>query len=178
MTTICLEKSTFWHHASNRSYGMHWFSRILIRRVLRDILMLTKNSEIKFKLPWINVFVFCLSLDNLDHISQNEFENLKWLPICDRINIYVPSTTSKFVNDIGSNYLNQVFQWATERDRTLRNDYRKLKHPIRKTTVGQNSLSFLGPWKWNKWSESRKRLDNINPFKPRLKKLYLAELTN
>ena len=106
--------------------------------------MLTKNSEIKFKLTRINVFVFCLSLDNLDHISQNEFENLKWLPICDRINICAPSTTSKFVKDIGSNYLNQVFQWATERDRTLRNAYRKLKHPIRKTTVGQNSLSFLG----------------------------------
>ena len=59
----------------------------------------------------------------------------------------VLSTTLKFVNEIGPNYLNEVFRWAAESNRTLRNDYRKLKHPFRKTTAGQNLLSFLGPSK-------------------------------
>ena len=81
------------------------------------------------------------------HISQNEFEKLNWLPISDRINQCILSTTFKFVNNIGPNYLNEVFQWAAESNRTLRNDYLKLKHPFRKTTAGQNSLSFFGPSK-------------------------------
>ena len=55
---------------------------------------------------------------------------------------------------MGPNYLNEVFQWAAESNRTLRNDYLKLKHPFRKTTAGQNSLCFLGPSKWNKLQKS------------------------
>ena len=67
---------------------------------------------------------FCLSLDKMAHISQNEFEKLHGLPISDRINQRILSTTFKFVNDIGPNYLNEVFQWAAESNRTLRNDNR------------------------------------------------------
>ena len=121
---------------------------------------------------------FCLNLDKMAHISQNEFEKLNWLPISDRINQCILSTTFKFVNDMGPNYLNEVFQWAAESNRTLRNDYLKLKHPFRKTTAGQNSLSFLGPSKWNKLPESTKKCNNINTFKHNLKKLYLAQLAN
>ena len=106
------------------------------------------------------------------HISQNAFEKLIWLPISNRINQCVLSTTFKFVNDICPNYLNEVFQWAAESNRTLRNDYRKLKHPFRNTTAGQNLLSFLGPTKWNKLSESTKKCNNINTFKHNLNKLY------
>ena len=90
------------------------------------------------------------------HISQNEFEKLNWLPLSDRINQCVLSTTFKFVNDIGPNYLNEVFQWAAESNRILRNNYRKLKHLFRKTTAGHNSPSLLGPSKWNKLLESTK----------------------
>ena len=60
---------------------------------------------------------FCLNLDKMAHISQNEFEKLNWLPISDRINQCILSTTFKFVNDMGPNYLNEVFQWATESNR-------------------------------------------------------------
>ena len=90
---------------------------------------------------------FCLNLDKMAHISQNEFEKSNWLPISDRINQCIFSTTFKFVNDMGPNYLNEVFQWTAESNRTLRNDFLKLKHPFCKTTAGQNSLSFLGPSK-------------------------------
>ena len=62
-------------------------------------------------------------------------------------------------------------------NRTLRNDYLKLKHPFRKTTAGQNSLSFLGPSKWNQLPESTKKC-NSNTFKHNFKKLYLAQLAN
>ena len=79
-------------------------------------------------------------LDKMAHISQNEFEKLNWFPISDRTNQCILSTTFKFVNGIGPNYLNEVFQWAAKSNRTLRNNYFKLKHPFCKTTAGQNSL--------------------------------------
>ena len=71
------------------------------------------------------------------HISQNEFEKLNWLPISDGISQCILLTTFKFVNDLGPNYFNEVFQWASESNRTLRNDYLKLKHPFRKKTASQ-----------------------------------------
>ena len=146
-------------------------------RGLRGLLIFAKNWKIKFKLLRINVFDFASILIRW-LISQNEFEKLNWLPITDRINQCILSTTFKFVNDMGPNYLNEVFQWVAESNRTLRNDYLKLKHPFRKTTAGQNSLSFLGPSKWNKLPESTKKCNNINTFKHNLKKLYLAQLAN
>ena len=59
----------------------------------------------------------------------------------------------------------------------INHDYFKLKHPFRKTTAGQNSLSFLGPSKWNKLPESTKKCSN-NTFKHNFKKLYPAQLAN
>ena len=50
-----------------------------------------------------------------------------------------------------------------------------MKHPFRKATAGQNSLSFLGPSKWKKLPESTKK---INTFKHNLKNLHLAQLAN
>ena len=44
---------------------------------------------------------FCFNLDKMAHISQNEFKKLNWLPIIDRINQCILSTTFKFVNGIG-----------------------------------------------------------------------------
>ena len=74
-------------------------------------------------------------------ISKNEFQKLNCLPISDRINQRVLLTTFKFFNDMGPNYLTEVLQWATENNRSIRNDYHKLKHPFRKATTFQNSLS-------------------------------------
>ena len=79
---------------------------------------------------------------------------------------------------MGPNYLNEVFQWAAESNRTLRNDYLKLNHPFRKTTAGQNSLSFLGPSKWTNCESLQKKCNNINTFKHNFKKLYLAQIAN
>ena len=40
---------------------------------------------------------FCMNLDKTAHTSQNEFKKSNWLPISDRINHCVLSTTFKFV---------------------------------------------------------------------------------
>ena len=73
------------------------------------------------------------------HISQNEFKKLNWLPVSDSSIQCVLSTTFKFVNHTGPNYLNEVLQWATESNRTLRDNYCRFGE----TNAGQNSLSFF-----------------------------------
>ena len=63
-----------------------------------------------------------------------------------------------------SKLLDEVFQWAAESNRTLRNDYLKLKNLFRKTSACQNSVSFLGPSKWNQLPDILKKCNNINTF--------------
>ena len=67
---------------------------------------LCKKLKIKIQTTQKKCVRLCLNLDKVAHASQNEFEKLNWLPISDRINQCILSTTFKFVNDIGPNYLN------------------------------------------------------------------------
>ena len=99
-------------------------------------------------------------------MSQNEFKIIIWLSVSGRSNQCVLSTTLKFINDKGLNYLNKLFQTAHESNRTLRNDYRKLhfafsqnnnyENPFRKKTAGQALLSFLETSKWSKLAVYKK----------------------
>ena len=123
-----------------------WYPNLC--KKLKNKIQITQNKCVRF----------CLNLDKMAHTLQNEFEKLNWLPISDRINQCILLNTFKFAHDIGPNYLNEVFQWAAESSRTLRNNYLKLKHPFRKTTAGQNSLSFISPSKWSKLPESTKEV--------------------
>ena len=81
---------------------------------------LNKKLKNKIQTTQNKCVQFSLNLDKMAHISQNEFEKLIWLPISNRINQCVLSTTFKFVNDIGPNYLNEVFQLAAESNRTTK----------------------------------------------------------
>ena len=54
--------------------------------------------------------------------------------------------------------------------------YQKLSQPFRKTTQGQNSLSYIGPSVWNKLPENIKRCNNVNVFKHDVKKHYFNEI--
>ena len=66
---------------------------------------LCKKLKNKTQITQNKCVCFCLNLDKMAHISENEFEKLNWLPIRDRINQCILSTTFKFVNDMGPNYL-------------------------------------------------------------------------
>ena len=50
----------------------------------------------------------------------------------------------KFINDMQLNYLNEVFQWTTERSRILRKYYSKIKHQFHNVTADENSFFSLG----------------------------------
>ena len=52
--------------------------------------------------------------------------------------------------------MKEVFAYASQGRISSRNNYAKLKVPFRKTTMGQKSLSYIGPSVWNKLPSSMK----------------------
>ena len=59
-----------------------------------------------------------------------------------------------------------------------RNNIPKLKNPIRKTNMGQKTISYAGPSIWNSLSNSIKKANNLNTFKHNVWKHYLTWMIN
>ena len=72
--------------------------------------------------------------------------------------------------------MKEVFEYAPQGRISSRNNYVKLKVPFRKTTMGQKSLSYIGPSVWKKLPSSMKRNTSLNKFQHDVKKHYLREL--
>ena len=84
------------------------------------------------------------------------FERLNWLPETYRFKQCVNSMAFKYFNEQCPNYLNEVFDVATESNFQLRSSFQKLKCPF----------------------HTLKRSNNLNTFKHNFKKYYLKELKN
>ena len=85
-------------------------------------------------------------------------------------------TVVKYVNKACPYYMKEAFEYASQGRISSRNNYAKLKVPFRKTTMGQKSLSYIGPSVWNKLPSSMKRKTSLNKFQHDVKKHYLREL--
>ena len=72
--------------------------------------------------------------------------------------------------------MKEVFEYASQGRISSRNNYARLKVPFRKTTMGQKSLSYIGPSVWKKLLSSMKRNISLSKFKHDVKKHYLQEL--
>ena len=121
-----------------------WYSTLC--KELKNKIQTTQNKCVRF----------CLNFDKMTHISQNEFEKLNWFPISNRINQCILSTIFKFVNDMGPNYLNEVFQWATESNRTLRNY--DLKAPISQNNCWSKLTFFFRSLKMEQIARAYKKV--------------------
>ena len=73
--------------------------------------------------------------------------------------------------------MNEVFEFASEGNVSLKNNFLKLKRPFRNTNTGQKALSFIGPSFWNQIPETLKKTDNLNTFKHNLKKHFFNQMT-
>ena len=117
---------------------------------------------------------FCLQLDKMSKISHKEFKDLNWLPVFNRFEQCVVSIVFKFINDNCPHYLNEVFEFMSEGNISLRNNFLKL---FRNTNTGQKAISFIGPSFWNQIPETLKKTDNLNTFKHNLKKHFFNQMT-
>ena len=119
---------------------------------------------------------FCLKLDKMHYISEENFKTINWLPLDQRVQQSLNVTVFKYVNKACPYYMHKVFEYASQGRISSRNNYAKLKVPFRKITMGQKSLSYIGPSVWNKLPSSVERNISLNKFKHDVKKHYLQEL--
>ena len=110
------------------------------------------------------------------HISEEDLKTINWLPFDQRVQQGVNATVFKYVNNASPYYMKEVSEYASQGRISSRNNYARLKIPFRKTTMGQESLSYIGPPVWNKLPSSMKRNISLNKFKHDVKKHYLREL--
>ena len=141
-----------------------WYPNL--NKALKNKLQTAQNKCIRF----------CLLLDKRKHIGLEELERINWLNTNDRFEQCITVSTFKYFNNQSPAYMADIFLPAGSSRASTRNSYQKLSQPFRKTTQGQNSLSYIGPSAWNKLPEHIKRCNNVNTFKHNVKKHYFNEI--
>ena len=138
------------------------------------------NKSLKKKLQTLQnkCIRFCLNLNNRDHIGLTEFEKINWLPINDRFEQCISSTTFKFFNNRSPAYMNDVFKPAGHPITNTRASFLKLIQPLRNTNYGQKTLSYLAPNIWNSLPVSLKATEGLNTYKHKMKKHFLNRMKN
>ena len=88
---------------------------------------LSQKLKNKIQTSLSKCICFCVQLDKVSHISQEEFETINRLPIKGRYNQCVNSIAFKYLDNHCPNYLKEVFMKAPESSSSLRNTYQKLQ---------------------------------------------------
>ena len=71
-----------------------------------------------------------------------------------------------------------IFKRAENIRINTRNSYLKLSYPFRKTSTGQNGLSYIEPAIWNRIPEISKKIKNLNSFKHKMEDYYMYDFCN
>ena len=66
-------------------------------------------------------------------------------------------------------YFNEIFSRVGENGVITRSSNKKLKLPFRKTKLGIQSLSYMGPNTWNSLPSNLKSATSVNSFKHYIK---------
>ena len=101
---------------------------------LKKILQIMQNKCIRF----------CLKLDKMHHISEEDFKTINWLPVDQRVQQSLNVTVFKYVTKACPYFMKEVFEYASQGRISSRNNYAKLKVLFRRTTMGQKSLPYIG----------------------------------
>ena len=136
---------------------------------------LTKKTKKKIQIMQNICIRFCLRLDKMHHISDEDFRLINWLPTSKRVDQCINTVTFKFVNNTCLYYLKEIFEFTPHCRTDTINKFAKLKIPFRKTNIGQKAFSFIGPSLWNSLPELIKKTDNLNTFKHNVKNYCLKK---
>ena len=117
---------------------------------------------------------FCLKLDEMHYVSEEEFKSIRWLPISKRVDQCINAITYNFINKTSPYYLNESFEFSLHCSIGRSNKVSKFKNPFHKTSMGKKAISYIGHSIWNSLSDSSKRANSLNTFKHNVKKYYLT----
>ena len=129
---------------------------------------LNEKTKKKIQIMQNKCLRFCLKLDKMNHISEEEFKSINWLPTSKRVDQCINTITCKFVNNTCPYYLNEIFEFVPHCRIS------KLKNPFRKTNMGQKAISYIAPSIWNSLPDSIKRANSLNTVKHNVKNHYLT----
>ena len=88
---------------------------------------------------------FCLQLDNRAHVGITKFKKINWLLVDYRFRQCFAANVFKFFDDKCPLYMKDVFEKSCMSQASTRNSTIKLSQPLRRTSYGQNCISFLAP---------------------------------
>ena len=105
------------------------------------------NKKFKTKLQTFQnkCIRFCLQLDNRAHVGIAEFEKINWLPVDYRFRQCLAANASKFYNERCPLYMKNIFEKFCISQTSTRNSNKKLSQPFRRSSYGQNCISYLTP---------------------------------
>ena len=109
-------------------------------------------------------------------IKSEDFENINWLPIHERVAQCSLCSAYKFFTKNCLNYFDNIYVPLETNGVHTRLSYQKLDVPHRKTNVGQKSLSYVGPSLWNNLNKTLKTSTGLNAFEHNIKQYYFNKL--
>ena len=86
---------------------------------------------------------FCLKLDEMHHVSEEEFKSIRWLPTSKRVDQCINAITYNFINKTSPYYLNESFEFSLHCSIGRSNKVSKFKNPFRKTSMGKKLFLIL-----------------------------------
>jgi len=134
---------------------------------------LTKALSKKIQCAQNKCIRFCLKLNSYTHLDKQHFEEINWLPIQERINQHICVNVYKYFNQNAPTYMSDIFIPQKTLINT-RNSMFRLKTQIKKSNMGQNSLSCLGPKLWNILPDEIKSSKSTNSFKHKVKNRFFS----
>ena len=140
-----------------------WFPNLTQK--LKKKLQTTQNKCIRF----------CLQLPLITRLTFQHHKKINRLPIKERVDQNILSHVFKSLNNDSPVYKRDIFKTASPSNST-RQAYCHLIQPLRKTNMGLNSISYLGPSLWNKLPENIKQSSSLNTVKHKVKEFYLKNL--
>ena len=117
-----------------------------------------------------------MKLDDRHSIPSKDFEKINWLPVSDRISQCSLSSVYKFFSKSFPDYFDELYFPAEVTGVRTRSSYQKLNLPRRKTNIGVQAVSYVGPSLWNSLDETIKTSNSVNSFKHKMKEYYFSKL--
>ena len=126
--------------------------------------LISKAFKKRFQIAQNKCIWYCLDLPLRTHISAIHFRKINWLPVEHTVDICIATTVFKFWNQLTPSYFKDIFTPSFNKHNTT--SQMALDIPLQKTTIGQKSISFLGPKVWSKTNNSFKAVKTTATFTP------------
>ena len=128
----------------------------------------------RFQIAQNKCMQWSLDLPPRTHVSAIHFNKINWFPVEHRVELCTATTVFKFWNQLTPSYFKDIFTPSVNKYNTR--SQMALDIPLQKTTIGQKSISFLGPKIWSKTNNSLRAVKTTATFTYTLKKHVLENL--